>query len=151
MASPGCHIYIHGFVCDLTKGADACYTQEKNLGKHTWETNCWERERERPLMLDYHIYINLCGSRMTKGLLSEVTSEFMCPLNICAAPRTSTDENLAGNQNFFAAVTNSRGVFRRRWAQNEGVGNCNFTIAVQVYLLISFLTYHGHMLVKEKN
>ena len=62
MASPGCHIYIHGFVCDLTKGADACYTQE-NLGKHTRELTAErERERERPLMLDYHIYINLCGS-----------------------------------------------------------------------------------------
>ena len=33
------YIYIHKFVCDLTKGADACYTQE-NLGKHTRETNC---------------------------------------------------------------------------------------------------------------
>ena len=60
MASPGCHIYIHVFVCDLTKGADACYTQE-NLGKHTRELTA-ERERERPVMLDYHIYINLCVS-----------------------------------------------------------------------------------------
>ena len=48
------------FVCDLAKGADACYTQ-KNLGKHTRELTA-ERERERPVMLDYHIYINLCVS-----------------------------------------------------------------------------------------
>ena len=83
MASPGCHIYIHKFGCDLTKGADACYTQE-NLGKHTRETNCREREKEKHLMIDYHIYINLWGSGMpTKGLLSEVTSEIVCPINIC--------------------------------------------------------------------
>ena len=54
------YIYIHVFVCDLAKGADACYTQ-KNLGKHTRELTAErERERERPVMLDYHIYINLC-------------------------------------------------------------------------------------------
>ena len=45
------YIYIHVFVCvcvfvcDLAKGADACYTQ-KNLGKHTRELTA-ERERER--------------------------------------------------------------------------------------------------------
>ena len=44
--SSGCHIYIHKFLCDLTKGADACYTQE-NPGKHTRETNCRERERKK--------------------------------------------------------------------------------------------------------
>ena len=43
-----------------------------------------EREKEKHLMIDYHIYINLWGSGMpTKGLLSEVTSEIVCPLNIC--------------------------------------------------------------------
>ena len=43
-----------------------------------------EREKEKHLMIDYHIYINLGGSGMqTKGLLSEVTSEIVCPINIC--------------------------------------------------------------------
>ena len=85
--SPGCHIYIyiHVFVCDLAKGADACYTQ-KNLGKHTRELTA-ERERERETRdarLSYiHKFVCVCGSRMGRGSLSEVTSEFMCPLNIC--------------------------------------------------------------------
>ena len=34
------YIYIHGFVCDLTKGADACYTQEKKPRKTYLRTNC---------------------------------------------------------------------------------------------------------------
>ena len=44
----------------------------------------------------------------------QAASEFMGPLNICAAPRASTDENLAGEPKLFAAVANSRGVFPRR-------------------------------------
>ena len=56
-------------------------TKENILEKPTAER---EREKEKHLMIDYHIYINLGGSGMqTKGLLSEVTSEIVCPLNIC--------------------------------------------------------------------
>ena len=79
------YIYIHVFVCDLAKGADACYTQKKP--RKTYSRAAAERERERDTRdarLSYiHKFVCVCGSRMTKGLLSEVTSEFMCPLNIC--------------------------------------------------------------------
>ena len=86
------YIYIHVFVCvcvcvfvcDLAKALlasiDACYT------KKTRKTYSYLRaaaERERPVMLGYHIYINLClcVSMMGRGSLSEVTSEFMSPLS----------------------------------------------------------------------
>ena len=52
------------------------------------------------------------------------------------ARATRTDENSAGEPKLFAAAVNSRGVFLRRWAQNEGVGNCKITIAGVVILLI---------------
>ena len=61
-------------------------THKKNQGKHTRETNCRERERERKTPDDRLSYIhkNWGGAGMqTKGLLSEVTSEIVCPLNIC--------------------------------------------------------------------
>ena len=55
------YIYIHVFVCDLAKGTtrDACYTQKKKQGNTRGQLL---RERERPVMLGYHIYINLCVS-----------------------------------------------------------------------------------------
>ena len=76
-ASPGCHIYIHVFVCDLAKGttSDACYTQKKQQGKHTRGQLLREREREtRDARLSYiHKFVCVCGSMMGRGSLSEVT------------------------------------------------------------------------------
>ena len=56
-------------------------TQENILEKLTAER---ERERKTPDDRLSYIHKNLGGSGMqTKGLLSEVTSEIVCPLNIC--------------------------------------------------------------------
>ena len=52
--------------------------------KDTRESNCRERERKTPDDRLAYIHKNLGGSGMqTKGLLSEVTSEIVCPINIC--------------------------------------------------------------------
>ena len=55
------------------------------------------------------LFICMAGT----GDRCHAASEFMGPLNICAALRTSTDENSAGEPKLFAAVRNSRGVFLR--------------------------------------
>ena len=96
------YIYIHVFVCvcvcvfvcDLAKtllaSIDACYTKKNKENILIFEGSCWERER--PVMLGYHIYINLClcvsvglwcSVVINRGSLSEVTREFMSPLSFC--------------------------------------------------------------------
>ena len=88
-------------------------------------------------MLDYHIYIILCGSRMTKGLLSEVTSEFMCPLNICGCdqrhPAQALMRTWRGRKLFCRGDEFARRISSGGERKNEGLGIVTFCLRWNSY------------------